>query len=83
MRKAVFFACLGLRIPLDTESYNAGMAAAQRGKLRSANPHYPLAEPYRSDWFRGWDAEDAWIAAHGGHLGERLKRMLAQRGDAA
>jgi hypothetical protein len=40
-----------------TDAYNAGSEAAKRGKLRSANPHYPLAEPFRSDWFAGFDYE--------------------------
>jgi hypothetical protein len=68
---------------VETDAFIAGQDARRRGKLRSANQHYPLAEPFRDEWFRGWDAEDAYIAAHGGHLGERLKRKLAQRGDAA
>ena len=67
---------------MATDAYNAGRDAAQRGKLRSANPHYPLAQPYRDDWFAGWDAADAERAKHGGHLGERLRAKLA-RGDAA
>ena len=40
----------------DSAAYNAGAAAANRGKLRSANPFHPLI-PQREDWYAGFDYE--------------------------